>query len=66
MSTAIRRIEPIAVSLPMLKPMKMAGVLIKAADNVLVRVELESGHVGWGEAASAHSMIGSPRSTAMR
>ena len=31
MSTAIRRIEPIAVSLPMLKPMKMAGVLIKAA-----------------------------------
>ena len=58
MSTAIRRIEPIAVSLPMLKPMKMAGVLIKAADNVLVRVELEGGHVGWGEAASAHSMTG--------
>ena len=38
--TAIRRIEPIAVSLPMTKPMKMAGVLIKAADNVLVKVEL--------------------------
>ncbi len=55
---AIRRIEPIAVSLPMLKPMKMAGVLIKAADNVLVRVELDGGHVGWGEAASAHSMTG--------
>jgi muconate cycloisomerase len=55
---AIRRIEPIAVSLPMLKPMKMAGVLIKAADNVLVRVELENGHTGWGEAASAHSMTG--------
>ena len=55
---AIRRIEPIAVSLPMTKPMKMAGVLIKAADNVLVRVELEGGHVGWGEAASAHSMTG--------
>jgi muconate cycloisomerase len=55
---AIRKIEPIAVSLPMTKPMKMAGVLIKAADNVLVRVELEGGHVGWGEAASAHSMTG--------
>ena len=55
---AIRRIEPIAVSLPMTKPMKMAGVLIKAADNVLVRVELDGGHVGWGEAASAHSMTG--------
>ena len=56
--TAIRRIEPIAVSLPMTKPMKMAGVLIKAADNVLVKVELEGGHTGWGEAASAHSMTG--------
>ena len=55
---AIRCIEPIAVSLPMTKPMKMAGVLIKAADNVLVRVELDGGHVGWGEAASAHSMTG--------
>ncbi len=58
MTTAIRRIEPIAVSLPMTKPMKMAGVLIKAADNVLVRVELAGGQVGWGEAASAHSMTG--------
>ena len=54
----IRKIEPIAVSLPMIKPMKMAGVLIKAADNVLVCVELDGGHVGWGEAASAHSMTG--------
>ncbi len=56
--TLIRRIEPIAVSLPMIKPMKMAGVLIKAADNVLVRVELAGGEIGWGEAASAHSMTG--------
>ena len=55
---AIRAIEPIAVSLPMAKPMKMAGVLIKAADNVLVKVELAGGQVGWGEAASAHSMTG--------
>lgn len=54
----IKRVEPIAVSLPMTKPMKMAGVLIEAADNVLVKVELDSGHVGWGEAASAHAMTG--------
>lgn len=54
----IRHIEPIAVSLPMTRPMKMAGVLITAADNVLVRLELEGGHVGWGEAASAHLMTG--------
>jgi muconate cycloisomerase len=55
---AIKRIEAIAVSLPMTKPMKMAGVLIASADNALVRLELDSGHVGWGEAASAHSMTG--------
>ena len=54
----IKHIEAIAVSLPMTKPMKMAGVLISSADNVLVKVELDSGHIGWGEAASAHSMTG--------
>ena len=54
----IKHIEPIAVSLPMLKPMKMAGVLIKSADNVLVKIELDGGHIGWGEAASAPAMTG--------
>ena len=54
----IKHIESIAVSLPMTKPMKMAGVLIASADNVLVKLELDSGHIGWGEAASAHSMTG--------
>ena len=58
LSARIKHVEPIAVSLPMTKPMKMAGVLIAAADNVLVRLELDSGQVGWGEAASAHSMTG--------
>ena len=54
----IKHIEAIAVSLPMTKPMKMAGVLISSADNVLVKIELDSGHIGWGEAASAHAMTG--------
>ena len=54
----IADIETIAVSLPMIRPMKMAGVLVESADNVLVRVELGSGHTGWGEAASAPSMTG--------
>ena len=57
-SLLVRHIEPIAVSLPMAKPMKMAGVLIESADNVIVRVELAGGQTGWGEAASAHSMTG--------
>jgi L-alanine-DL-glutamate epimerase-like enolase superfamily enzyme len=54
----IKRIEPIAVALPMKKPVFMAGVEIRQADNVLVRVEADNGSVGWGEAASAPTMTG--------
>jgi L-alanine-DL-glutamate epimerase-like enolase superfamily enzyme len=54
----IKRVEPIAVSLPMKKPVFMAGVEIRQADNILVRVESDTGIVGWGEAASAPTMTG--------
>jgi L-alanine-DL-glutamate epimerase-like enolase superfamily enzyme len=54
----IRTIEPIAVSLPMLKPVIMAGEEVRRADNVLVRIEAVNGAVGWGEAASAPVMTG--------
>ncbi|HXE04269.1 MAG TPA: enolase C-terminal domain-like protein, partial [Methyloceanibacter sp.] len=54
----IKRVEPIAVSLPMKKPVVMAGVEIARADNVLVRIEANDGLVGWGEAASAPTMTG--------
>jgi len=54
----ISRIDPIAVSLPLVKPMQMAGVQIRTADNVLVRIETANEFVGWGEAASAPTMTG--------
>ena len=54
----IKTIEPIAVSLPMNKPVVMAGEEVRQADNVLVRIETHAGHVGWGEAASAPTMTG--------
>ena len=54
----INRVEPIAVSLPMKKPVVMAGVEIARADNVFVRIETDNGVVGWGEAASAPTMTG--------
>jgi muconate cycloisomerase len=54
----IKTIEPIAVSLPMLKPVIMAGEEVRRADNVLVRIESDDGVVGWGEAASAPVMTG--------
>jgi L-alanine-DL-glutamate epimerase-like enolase superfamily enzyme len=57
-SVRIKSIEPIAVSLPMARPVKMAGETVARAQNVLVRVESEDGHVGWGEAAAAPTMTG--------
>ena len=54
----IKSIEPIAVSLPMLKPVIMAGEEVRRADNVLVRIETDTGLIGWGEAASAPVMTG--------
>ena len=54
----ITAIEPIAVGLPMKKPVIMAGEEVRRADNVLVRIETDGGLVGWGEAASAPVMTG--------
>src|SRR5215469_13416740 len=54
----IKAIEPIAVSLPMKKPVQMAGETVARADNVFVRVQADDGVVGWGEAASAPTMTG--------
>ncbi len=54
----IKHIEPIAVSLPMKKPVVMASVEIRRADNILVRIETDNGTVGWGEAAEAPTMTG--------
>jgi muconate cycloisomerase len=54
----VRRIDAIPVALPLKSPMKMAGITITKAENLLVRVESESGYVGWGEAPSAPTMTG--------
>jgi muconate cycloisomerase len=54
----IKRIEPIAVSLPMVKPLKMSFEEVASAENVLVRLETDDGTVGWGGAAAAPTMTG--------
>jgi muconate cycloisomerase len=54
----IRSVTPIAVSLPLAKPLKLSDGTIATADNVLVRIEDSDGHVGWGEAAAAPTMTG--------
>jgi len=54
----IRRIEPVAISLPMAKPLKMSFEEVRSAENVLVRLETDGGIVGWGGAAAAPTMTG--------
>src|SRR5215470_19325317 len=54
----IRRVDAIPVALPLKKPMRMSGVTIAHAENILVRIEAADGSVGWGEAASAPTMTG--------
>ena len=54
----IKTIEAIAVSLPMQKPVQMAGETVAQAENVFVRIESDAGAVGWGEAAAAPTMTG--------
>jgi muconate cycloisomerase len=54
----IKRIETLAVSLPMAKPLKMAFEEVKSAENVLVRLETTDGVAGWGGAAAAPTMTG--------
>lgn len=54
----IKSIVPVAVRLPLTRPIKMSGITVADAENLLVRVEDVDGHVGWGEAASAPTMTG--------
>ncbi|MBI3045276.1 MAG: hypothetical protein HYY78_20880 [Betaproteobacteria bacterium] len=54
----IKRIETLAVSLPMVKPLKMAFEEVRSAENILVRLEAGDGVVGWGGAAAAPTMTG--------
>ena len=49
----ITEITPIAISMPMTNPLKMAGMVFDHSDNVLVRVATDNGLVGWGEASSS-------------
>lgn len=54
----IARVEALALSLPLTRPVKMSFEEVRRADNLVVRVETADGIVGWGEAASAPTMTG--------
>jgi L-alanine-DL-glutamate epimerase-like enolase superfamily enzyme len=54
----IARVEAIPISLPLRKPVVMAGERIEHTQNLLVRIEAANGLIGWGEASSASLMTG--------
>jgi muconate cycloisomerase len=54
----VRRVDAIPIALPLKAPMKMAGITVTKAENLLARVESVDGVVGWGEAPSAPTMTG--------
>lgn len=49
----IERVEAIPVSLPLAKPVHMAGSEVGVAQNVVVRIRTDAGLTGWGECASS-------------
>lgn len=55
----IKKVEAFAVCLPMIKPVLMAGIEMREAETMLVRIEATNGLVGWGETTSAPSHGGS-------
>ena len=54
----IRHLDAFLIAVPLRQPMKMSGVTLTHAENLLVRLESSHGAVGWGEAASAPNMTG--------
>src|SRR4051794_2234151 len=54
----IARVDAIAVALPLVKPVVMAGERIERSKSLIVRVEAANGLLGWGEASAAPMMTG--------
>lgn len=55
----IARIEAVAVSLPLTRPVLMGGgQRIEHSESLLVRMIARDGRIGWGEAAAAPTMTG--------
>ena len=54
----IKDIQIYSVSIPLKAPVKMAGVTIQSADNIIIHIIGNNGIFGWGEASSAPTMTG--------
>ncbi|MGA0393933.1 MAG: hypothetical protein ACO3MW_07740, partial [Rhodospirillales bacterium] len=54
----IKSITPLGIRIPMIKPIKMAGIVITDAESLVVRIEDTDGNIGWGESTTAPTMTG--------
>ena len=54
----ITRVDAVAVSLPLVRPVQMSHVTIDCSHNVLVRIATDEGVVGWGEGVQAFDLTG--------
>ncbi len=61
----IERVEAIGVSLPLAKPVRMAGSEVATAQNVVVRIQTDGGLTGWGECASSPTFSGETQGSIM-
>lgn len=59
----IESVEAVPFNIPMVEPFEIAIGKFDVADNVLIRVELEDGTVGYGEVSSSGVITGDIQST---
>ena len=58
LKVTIDDIQIYSVSIPLKAPVKMAGVTVNTADNLIIKIIGSNGYIGWGEASSAPTMTG--------
>ena len=57
-NVTIDHVQIYSVSIPLKSRIKMAGVSLDTADNVIIKIVGHNSLVGWGEASSAPTMTG--------
>ena len=54
----IKNVEVFSLNIPLKKPIKMSGVTVQNAENIIVKITSNNNLYGWGEASSAPTMTG--------
>ena len=54
----IKNVEVFSLSIPLKKPIKMSGITVQNAENIIVKITSNNNLYGWGEASSAPTMTG--------